>query len=190
MLTTLMQFVVLTQFYRDLDLILADHGLVKQYYLIHALNNLAIVGLTAPDVVAAFSMQIRSINWAAVILCYALHAYRIINHVNIFTDDDWRMVAGTTISSGPLVGCNLFFTGLPGAITNGLLFAEHNNLILNSTTKKWTARTNLWIFVPGCVATATLAKGIIGLLFAVGTAINALYFAEKSIRTRYVNTLA
>jgi hypothetical protein len=185
-----MQFVVLTQFFRDLDLILADHGLVKQYYLIHTLSNLAIVGLTAPDVVTAFSMQIRSINWPAITLCYALHAYRIINHVNIFTDDDWRMVAGTTISSGPLVGCNLFFTGLPGAITSGLLFAEHNNLILNSTTKKWTARTNLWIFVPGCVATATLAKGIIGLLFAVATAINALYFAEKSIRTRYVNTLA
>jgi hypothetical protein len=138
-------------------------------------------------------MQIRSINWTAVTLCYALHAYRIINHVKIFTDADWLhngLMIGTMISGGPIVGCNLFFTGLPGAITNGLLFAEHNNLILNSTTKKWTARTYLWILAPGCVATATLARRFIGLLIAVLTAINGLYVTERSIRTRYVNTLA
>jgi len=190
MFTTLLQFIILTQFFRDLDLILADHGLVKQNNLIHALNNLAIVGLTAPDVVTAFGTEIGSINWTAVTLCYALHAYRIINYLKDFTDDDWLHIGLMIGSSGPLIGCNLFFTGLPGAITNGLLFAEHNNLILNSTTKKWTARTHLWILAPGCVATVTLARRFIGLLIAVLTAINGLYVTERSIKARYVNTLA
>lgn len=214
MLITLLQFLFLTQVFRDLDRIIATRGYVKQYYLIHVLHNLAIVGLTAPDVIAAFSLQTGSINWPSVTLCYALHAYHIIDYYKTMRHDDWlhhglmigvALPLGSMIPCGSLLGCNLFFTtGLPGAISYGLLFAERNKLIETEVLKRWNARTNLWIRTPGCVAQATLTlvsaltteatrgqrvQRVAGILIAVLTAWNGLYFMEQAVKARYVNTL-
>jgi len=204
MLVTLLQFAALTQIFRDLDSIISKSGYVKPYYLVHAIHNIVMLALTAGDVRNAFLLQSGTINWSAIILCYALHAYHIVDYISVFRMDDWLhhgLMIGIALPLGSmhpcnaLLGCNLFFTtGLPGAISYGLLFAERNKLLPTETVKRWNARTNLWIRAPGCVGSATLTlvytmtaattafQMISGLLIAALTAWNGLYFMEQAVK--------
>jgi hypothetical protein len=142
-------------------------------------------------------------------ICFALHLYHIIYYWRTFRFDDWlhhglmvgvALPLSLSLRTGPLLGANLFFTtGLPGAISYGLLFANRNGWIDTLPTKQWNAATNLWIRAPGCVAHATLSllalsvvprvtndQAIATILIAALTAWNGLYFMEQSIRANVV----
>lgn len=142
----------------------------KPYYAVHVLHNIGIVVLTAKDIIRAISqfyeIPYLPFNWSAVCLCYALHFYHCIAYWRSFYLDDWlhhilmigvAMPLGSTVSAGPLIGFSLFFTtGLPGAISYTMLFAEKNSWITRATSKRWNAAANVWIRAPGCSAQATL----------------------------------
>jgi hypothetical protein len=142
----------------------------KPYYAVHVLHNIGIVALTAGDLVRVFSqfyeIPYLPFNWPAVCLCYALHFYHCIVYWRSFHLDDWlhhilmigvAMPLGSTVSAGPLMGFSLFFTtGLPGAISYTMLFAEKNGWITRTTSKRWNAAANVWIRAPGCSAQAAL----------------------------------
>ena len=175
----------------------------KPYYAVHVIHNLAIVALTAPDVIDAFNFVESDINWIAIILCYALHIYHIIDYHTVFRFDDWihhGLMLGLVLPAGcisvpnvgALIGANLFFTtGLPGAISYGLLFAERNTLITRPRTQAINKVVHLWIRAPGCVAQATLAvvymlnmdSPIFFYVIPALTAWNGLYFMEQAIRS-------
>ena len=98
------------------------------------------------------------------------------------------------------MGCNLFFTtGLPGAISYGLLFCNRNGMIESATAKYYNAATNLWLRAPGCVAQATLSISYVliatnltkfeiasALLIAAITVWNGLYFMEQALKAKWV----
>ena len=110
------------------------------------------------------------------------------------------MPLGSLVRAGPMMGCNLFFTtGLPGAISYGLLFCERNGIIETATVKHYNAATNLWVRAPGCVAHATLSVSYVllatnltafeiasALLIAAITVWNGLYFMEQALRAKWV----
>lgn len=144
--------------------------LQKPYYAVHVLHNIGIVALTATDLVRSVSqfyeIAYLPFNWPAVCLCYALHFYHCFAYWRSFHLDDWlhhilmigvAMPLGSTVAAGPLMGFSLFFTtGLPGAISYTMLFAEKNGWITRSTSKRWNAAANVWIRAPGCSAQAAL----------------------------------
>lgn len=208
MLLHLAAILFTAQLFRFIDTELHRLGWLKPYYAVHSIHNVAIVALTLPDVRDSFLLQSAPLNWGAIILCYALHLYHIVDYWTVFRFDDWlhhglmigvALPLGMMLSAGPLMGCNLFFTtGLPGAISYGLLFAERNGQLDAWTTKTYNAATNLWLRAPGCVAQATLTVSYIltgnngswqilgGFLVAGLTAWNGLYFMEQAIRSKWV----
>ena len=196
--------VVATQGFRILDSLIK---MQKPYYAVHVIHNLGIVALTWPDLVASFTGLNLPVNWPAIILCYALHIYHIIDYYRVFRYDDWlhhglmmglALPLGCVIhDSGALIGANLFFTtGLPGAISYSLLFAERNGLMVKARVQSLNKAIHLWLRAPGCVAQATLTvfyllnhsqssdfKMASGFLIAALTAWNGLYFMEQAIRS-------
>jgi len=198
------------QVFRTLDHFITAARFNKTYYGVHVIHNLAMVLLTAPDVYYSFVRDdAQPMNWAAILLCFALHFYHIIDYYPVFRFDDWlhhglmigiALPLGSVVRAGPLMGCNLFFTtGLPGAISYGLLFAERNGLIETMTAKVYNAHTNMWLRAPGCVAQAALSIAytlsiqtgttfeiVSGLFIALLTTWNGLYFMEQAIRAKWV----
>lgn len=199
-----------TYLFHILDQMICTRGYNKPYYAVHVIHNIAMVVLTAPDVWYAFTLENKMpINWAAILMCYCLHFYHVIDYYRVFRFDDWlhhglmigiALPLGSLVRAGPLMGCNLFFTtGLPGAISYGLLFCERNGIIEPATAKRYNATTNLWLRAPGCVAHATLSISYLliatnmttfdiasGLLIAVITVWNGLYFMEQALRAKWV----
>lgn len=202
-----------SQVFKAIDSIIVSERLRKPYYGVHVIHNLLIVSLTAPDVWNSFAhfntLHTLQQNDLPTILCYALHLYHVMYYWHVFRFDDWLhhgLMVGVALPlaqqlrAGPLLGANLFFTtGLPGAISYGLLFANRNGWIDNLTAKRWNAATNLWIRAPGCVVQATLAlltictmprvstdQIIATILIAALTAWNGLYFMQQSIRANVV----
>jgi len=110
---------------------------------------------------------------------------------------------GLSVPAGALFGTNLFFTtGLPGAISYSLLFAERNQLLDKPIVQKYNALVHTWIRAPGCLAHAALTTALalssqglllqqaIVLLVAMLTAWNGLYFMEQAIVTHALNRIA
>jgi hypothetical protein len=142
----------------------------------------------------------------AVDICIALHAYHIIDYWPSLRLDDWlhhglmigiAIPLGLSVPAGALFGTNLFFTtGLPGAISYTLLFAERNKLLQKPIVQKYNALVHTWIRAPGCLAHAALTTALvlsssssviqcaISLIIAVLTAWNGLYFMEQAIVAR------
>jgi len=199
-----------TQVFKVIDTIIVSERLQKPYYGVHVVHNLLIVALTGSDVWNSFAhfntLRNYEPNNAAALLCYALHLYHVMYYWRSFRFDDWlhhglmvgiALPMSQQLRAGPLLGANLFFTtGLPGAISYGLLFANRNDWIDSLTAKRWNAATNLWIRAPGCVVQATLAlltictmqrvtndQIIATVLIAALTAWNGLYFMQQSIRS-------
>lgn len=212
-LVNIIAIILTAQFFKVIDSIIASERLHKPYYGVHVVHNLLIVSLTAPDVWNSFArfntLHHYAPNNPATILCYALHLYHVMYYWRAFRFDDWLhhgLMVGVALPlaqqlrAGPLLGANLFFTtGLPGAISYGLLFANRNDWIDSLTTKRWNAATNLWIRAPGCIVQATLAlltiftmqrvytdQMIATVLIAALTAWNGLYFMQQSIRANVV----
>jgi len=210
---TLVGILLNTQLFHGIDTIIVQAGLRKPYYGVHVIHNLLIVALTAADVRDSFAnfntLHQYEPNQAAAALCYALHLYHIMYYWRTFRFDDWLhhgLMVGVALPlsqqlrAGPLLGANLFFTtGLPGAISYGLLFAERNGWIDTLEAKKANAATNLWIRAPGCVMHATLSlltlctmprvsadQRVATVLIAALTAWNGLYFMQQSIRAKVV----
>ena len=201
--------VACTQLFRLLDKVIAAEGYHKPYYAVHVIHNMAMVVLTVPDVWYAFTLEnAMPMNWAAILMCYCLHFYHVIDYYRVFRFDDWlhhglmigiALPLGSLVRAGPLMGCNLFFTtGLPGAISYGLLFCNRNGMIESATAKYYNAATNLWIRAPGCVAQATLSVSYVliatnlttfeivsALLIAAITVWNGLYFMEQALRAKW-----
>jgi hypothetical protein len=173
-----------TQAFRLLDKQIAVRGFVRPYYAVHVIHNAAIVALTAGDVWRSFAdfynIQFHDTNWPAIILCFALHFYHIIDYRPTLRMDDWLhhgLMIGVALPiatmlpvGGSLVGANLFFTtGLPGGISYGLLFAQRNGWITREQEKKYNVPVHAWIRGPGCIANATLVLVIALSSAAVAT---------------------
>lgn len=212
-LVNIIAILLTTQVFKAIDSIIVSERLRKPYYGVHVIHNLLIVSLTAPDIWNSFAhfntLRNYEPNNSAAALCYALHLYHVMYYWRSFRYDDWlhhglmvgiALPLSQQLRAGPLLGANLFFTtGLPGAISYGLLFANRNGWIDNLATKRWNAATNLWIRAPGCVVQATLALLTIAtmsrvstdqmlatVLIAALTAWNGLYFMQQSIRANVV----
>jgi hypothetical protein len=204
---------VLIQMFRYLDTAMARHGYRKQYYAVHVVHNLGIVALTLPDVYRSFfylhTATQMPLNWPAIYLCVALHAYHIIDYWDTLRYDDWlhhglmigiAIPLGLVVPAGALFGCNLFFTtGLPGAITYSFLFSERNGIVPKRDTQQANATINLWIRAPGCVAQAALVAAtalsasdesviqrMAALIIASLTAWNGLYFMNQAVRVNAI----
>jgi hypothetical protein len=203
---TLLSLVVIAAFTKSfslLDKIIAYYGYAKPYYAVHVVHNVLIVAATATSVVRAFTdfytIFSHPIDWLAAYLCFALHAYHIMDYWRVFQFDDWlhhglmigvALPLGCISSSGSLLGMNLFFTtGLPGGLSYALLFAERNGWITREQEKKINVPIHVWIRAPGCVAHAALTtaavlssphmsmgQATIALLVAVLTYWNGQYF--------------
>jgi hypothetical protein len=214
---TLIAIALNTQIFHGMDTIIVQAGLRKPYYGVHVVHNLMIVGLTLSDVWNSFAhfntLYLYEPNHAAAVLCYSLHFYHIMYYWRSFRFDDWlhhglmvgiALPMSQQLRAGPLLGANLFFTtGLPGAISYGLLFSERNGWIRTNVAKTMNADTNLWIRAPGCVMHATLSlltiftmprvsmdQMIATILIAALTAWNGLYFMEQSVRSNVVAQVA
>ena len=199
-----------------LDRALSQLRLQKPYYAVHVLHNIGIVALTAGDLVAAitqfYEIPYLPFNWPAVCLCYALHFYHCYAYWRSFHMDDWlhhglmigvALPLGSTVAAGPLMGFSLFFTtGLPGAISYTMLFAERNGWISRAHSKRWNAVANVWIRSPGCTALAALTLAAllstrttspwelgVGLCTAGLNYWNGQYFMQQSVWAEAVNTV-
>ena len=208
---TLTSILLTAQLFHGMDTIIVQAGLRKPYYGVHVVHNLMIVGLTMTDVWNSFAqfntLHLYEPNQAAAALCYALHLYHVMYYWRSFRFDDWlhhglmvciALPLSQQLRAGPLLGANLFFTtGLPGAISYGLLFAERNGWLSTLTTKRWNAATNVWIRAPGCVMQATLEfltiftmprisadQRVATFLIAFLTAWNGLYFMQQAVSSR------
>jgi hypothetical protein len=199
-----------TQVFRLLDWTLKVKGYQKPYYAVHVIHNIGIVALTASDLYNSFTHLNTAfyfpLNMWAVDICIALHAYHIIDYWSSLRLDDWlhhglmigiAIPLGLSVPAGALFGTNLFFTtGLPGAISYTLLFAERNQLLQKPIVQKYNALVHTWIRAPGCIAHATLSTAavlslsssiiqlVVCLIVAVLTAWNGLYFMEQAIVAR------
>ena len=199
---------LLIQAFRLLDGYIKNKGFQKPYYAVHVVHNMGIVALTLPDLYRSF-FYVREaaslpLNYAAIYVCVALHLYHVINYWSVLRFDDWlhhglmigvAIPLGLMVPAGALFGTNLFFTtGLPGAISYGLLFAERNGLMIKPLVQKLNAITHTWIRAPGCIGQAALTVALTlsesngsmiqrmaGLLVAALTAWNGLYFMEQAI---------
>jgi hypothetical protein len=212
-LATIIIVFLYSQIFKAIDSVIVRDGLHKPYYGVHVIHNLLIVITTVPDLWNSFfhfnTLYRYEPNYMAANICFALHLYHVMYYWRVFRYDDWlhhglmvgiALPLSLSLRTGPLLGANLFFTtGLPGAISYGLLFANRNGWIDTLLAKRWNAATNLWIRAPGCVAHATLSllalsvvprvtndQTIATLLIAVLTAWNGLYFMEQSIRANVV----
>ena len=205
---------IFTYVFHLLDRVITRYGYQRPYYAVHVIHNMGIVGLTVFDLHRSFAHLYTAteypVNWWAIYLCVALHAYHIIDYLPSLRFDDWlhhglmigvAIPLGLNAPSGALFGANLFFTtGLPGLISYSLLFAERNGLLAKSrvqTLNKW---THLWIRAPGCVAQAALVTAVslstpdvpleqqmIGCSIALLTAWNGLYFMEQALSSVATN---
>jgi hypothetical protein len=214
---TMIAIALNTQIFHGMDTIIVQAGLRKPYYGVHVIHNLMIVGLTSIDVWNSFArfntLYLYEPNHAAAALCYSLHFYHIMYYWRDFRFDDWlhhglmigiALPMAQQLRAGPLLGSNLFFTtGLPGAISYGLLFSERNGWIQTRDAKSLNADTNLWIRAPGCVMHATLAlltiftmprvsmdQMIATILISALTAWNGIYFMQQSVRSNVVAQVA
>jgi len=171
-----------TQGFRLLDKQIAARGFQRPYYAVHVVHNAAIVALTAGDVWHSFAdfyhATYHAVNWQAIILCFALHFYHIIDYWRVFFLDDWlhhglmvgmALPIALVVPSGSLTGACLFFTtGLPGGISYALLFAQRNGWITREQEKAINVPVHAWIRGPGCIANAALilATGLSNQLIA------------------------
>lgn len=197
----------LTYLFAVLDRTIQQSGFQKPYFAVHVLHNAALTALTAGDVLVSFTefgrLSAQSVTWPAVYLCYALHFYHCLLYWRTFHYDDWlhhglmigvALPLGCSVSAGPLMGMNLFFTtGLPGGVSYALLFAEKNEMITRAVSRRWNARINLWLRSPGCLATATLILAsilstpsetwqmFVAIAVTVLTAWNGQYFMEQVV---------
>lgn len=192
--------------FRSVDTVLVRAGLKGSYHMVHALHTTMIVLLTATNVWSSFATFYAAYSvephYAAATLCYALHYYYIARYWRIFRFDDWLhhgLMIGVALPLflqlrvGTLLISNLFFTtGLPGAISYGLLFAGRNNRLVS----RLAVATNVWIPAPGCMLHATLTILLLTIappvmtaqlmslaVVAILTAWNGLYFMQQSIRS-------
>jgi hypothetical protein len=187
-----------------LDKQITKLGCAKPYYAVHVVHNLAIVALTAGDLVQSFvspDVTYAEPNWIAVLLCFALHGYHIRDYYTTLHRDDWlhhglmigiALPFSLLVDASPLTGMNLFFTtGLPGAVSYAALFAERNGWLTRSQEKAINVPVNVWLRAPGCVANATLIfvaalqsamwQQTIALLIAALTYWNGLYFMQHVV---------
>ena len=167
------------------------HGV---YYLLHALHNAWIVGLTAPEVVYTFTdiqhLDQYSTNWSAMQLCCALHLYHTLLYWKTFRLDDWLhhgLMLGIALplcamyDTHSLFGMTLFFTtGLPGGIDYTMLALVKNGYMDRRIEKRVNTFLNVWIRSPGCVAVAAL--GVVHLSSSSNNN-NTLAFAVSGLLT-------
>jgi hypothetical protein len=205
-----------TQGFRFLDKQITTLGYQRPYYAVHVVHNVAIMALTATDVWRAYAdfynVPDHRVTWSAVILCFALHFYHIIDYHRVFFLDDWlhhglmigfALPVSMALPGGSLIGTNLFFTtGLPGGISYALLFAQRNGWITREQEKVINVPVHAWIRGPGCIATAALILATslssasvatwweltAAILVATVTYWNGVYFTrqviESGMRTR------
>jgi hypothetical protein len=177
------------------------------YYLIHALHNMRMVWLTAPDVYHTItdfhSLDEYPNNYEAIALVAALHIYHIICYFNKMRFDDWlhhilmifiALPIGYYLPSASLMGYSLFFTsGLPSTLDYILLFCVRNGWVNRMTEKRVNRWLNVWLRAPGCVSHATLtltwilsAQGdwqmkALGCIPAALTYWNGQYFMQQVV---------
>lgn len=201
-----------TQGFRVLDKQIRQRGLLRPYYAVHVIHNAAIVACTAGDVWRSFAdfpnIMFHDKPWTAIILCFALHFYHIVDYWSTLRLDDWLhhgLMIGLALplsltlqGSGSLTGANLFFTtGLPGGISYALLFAERNGWITREQEKTFNVPIHAWMRGPGCIANATLILAsvlpvasiatwweLMGAFLIAGTTYwNGVYFTKQAIES-------
>jgi hypothetical protein len=197
-----------TKSFSLLDKIITYYGYAKPYYAVHVVHNALIVATTATSVVRAFTdfyaISSHPMDWVAAYLCFALHAYHIMDYWHVFQFDDWlhhglmigvALPLGCAGPAGSLLGMNLFFTtGLPGGLSYALLFAERNGWITREQEKKINVPIHVWIRAPGCIAHAALTTAAVlsapyvttgqiavALLVAALTFWNGQYFMQQVV---------
>lgn len=199
-----------------LDRWITHGGFQKPYFAVHVLHNAALTAVSASDVLVSFTdfgnLSSHPVTWPAVYLCYALHFYHCLLYWRSFHYDDWlhhglmigvALPLGCSVSAGPLMGMNLFFTtGLPGGVSYALLFAEKNGMITRAASRRWNARINLWLRSPGCLATATLIlvsilsnpstpwQAFVAVAVAALTAWNGQYFMEQVVSANAITQVS
>lgn len=198
--------VMYSNLFRAVDTVLLRAGLKHSYHMVHALHTTMIVLLTATNAWTAFAKLYAAYSiephTAAATLCYAIHFYQIKNYWRLFRLDDWLhhgLMMGVALPLflqlrvGTLLISNLFFTtGLPGAISYGLLFSGRNNRLISHLA----VATDTWIPTPGRILHATLTILLLTIappvmmnqlmplaIVAILTAWNALYVMQQSIRS-------
>jgi len=195
-----------------LDQIITPMKIQGVYYIIHAIHNAIIVGITYPDIVHAITdlhnVRDYPTNYFAIYLCYSLHLYHIAIYWHKFRKDDWLhhglmlgvcLPIGCMVDGHCLTGMALCMTtGFSGGVDYILLTLVRNGMLHKKIEKRINAFMNVWIRSPGCVATATLITAHvlsipdisqIQIIFALLPAIlvywNGQYFMEQVV-TDYV----
>jgi hypothetical protein len=140
------------------------------YYLLHAIHNIVIIGLTYSDVINTIidfnKIEDYEKNLLALQFVFALHFYHIVIYWEKFRFDDWlhhilmigiALPIGGYVDSKTLLGFSLFFTtGLPGGKDYIMLFLVRNGWMKKEREKELNSWINVWVRSPGCVAQATL----------------------------------
>lgn len=171
MYTIILNTIAITTAFSFFDRLLANYTpLDGIYYLVHTINNAAVVYLTGSEVVNTIThfTAINSMpkNELALTFVYALHFYHILIYWRKLRFDDWlhhllmigvALPIGTFTNSKSLVGYSLFFTtGLPGGIDYFLLFLVRNGWLSRGLEKRINSFMNVWVRAPGCVSHAVL----------------------------------
>ena len=184
-----------------------------KYYIVHALCNLLIVGITIGDVLVLYQnpelvAQISYSTYASIIT-YALHFYHIIWYIRKLRFDDWlhhilmifiALPIATYFGSTRLLGHSLFYTtGLPGMIDYTLLFLVRNKFIDRMVEKKVNLYLNTYLRCPGCVIHLFLTilyfgrltiwiDKLLALLTGILVYWNGVYFMDQVVGNYYIET--
>jgi len=191
----LFEIIQITLCFSLIDRVLTYWKVQGVYYLLHAIHNAWIVGLTTSDVVHTFTniqhLDQYSTNWPAMRLCFALHLYHTLLYWKTFRFDDWLhhgLMLGVALplcavyDTHSFFGMTLFFTtGLPGGIDYTMLALVKNGYMDRRIEKRINTWLNVWIRSPGCVSVAAL--GIVHLSTSNSSNISKLAFAVSGLLT-------
>lgn len=191
-----------------IDKYITDNNIKGAYYFNHFIINSLITYFCYNDVILCYTdfnnILNNPINFYSIYLTFSLHFYHVIMYYQKFVFDDWlhhiimvffSLPMSFYFNCGQIMGHSLFFmTGLPGGINYFLLFLQRNNLIEKQTQKYYNYHLNLWIRMPGCMATTTLTllylnlfvTDIIGIFLSLFISLshywNGIYFTEQVVR--------
>jgi len=197
-----------------IDRILAKKTQIQGiYYLLHAIHNIVIIGLTYGEVIKTIvdfnNIENFEKNRLALEFVFALHFYHIAIYWRKFRYDDWlhhilmigiALPIGGYVDSKSLLGFSLFFTtGLPGGKDYIMLFLVRNGIMTKEKEKDINSFINVWVRSPGCVAQATLTfvlvfgymeiysiDWVMGILVGILNYWNGQYFMRQVVENNAI----
>lgn len=197
-----------------IDRILAKKTKIQGiYYLLHAIHNMVIIGLTYGEVIKTIvdfnNIENFEKNRLALEFVFALHFYHIVIYWSKFRLDDWlhhilmigiALPIGGYVDSKSLLGFSLFFTtGLPGGKDYIMLFLVRNGIMTKEKEKDINSFVNVWVRSPGCVAQATLTfvlvfgymdmysiDWVMGILVGILNYWNGQYFMRQVVENNAI----